>query len=77
MGTDLADFWSFPAQLNDPPKVLPVEQVYAYNSETFSTIFPLKVLKYISKILTLGSRHKKRKPAEYLLGRYKLSRLDI
>lgn len=75
MGTNLADFWSFPAQLNDPPKVLAVEQVPAHNSETSSTIFPLKVLMYISKILTLGSRHKKLNPAEYLLGHYKLPHL--
>lgn len=68
-GVSFANFKSFPAQLNSLHKALSVIVSKFHNchnnSETFSTIFPLKELLHISKILTLRNRQEKWNPAKY------------
>ena len=75
IGVSFASFRSFPAQLNSPHKALPVIVSKFHNchnnSETFSTIFPLKELMHISKILTSRSRQEKWNPAKCSLGHYR------
>lgn len=66
MGTSFSNFRSFPALLNSPHEALSVIMSKFHNnhnSETSNTIFPLKELMHISKILTCWSRQKKWNPA--------------
>lgn len=74
-GVSFANFRSFPDQLNGPHKALSVIiskfRNCHNNSETFSTVFPLKELMHISKILTLRRRQEKWNPAKYSLDHYR------